>query len=786
MARKGGRQLPEETRVPAVVFELTSLGYTSDGSEISSILSAQDDTLQRMWDLSDGRWIELHYTGLPDLAAPWKSRVRIAVIAGLSSPHGGGLDDLAAAMDASLQFPARFYQFTIVDNPVEAATLARPFSPALSTELGSIQSVSGGEGSPARNSSPGDGVEFITLVRALLAERSRCRLRLAFRPTRLYPWEQQECERYLTAERVCAGSKEGQPASASGDDGPKSKVLGDLLGSRRRLFLSRAVIESEGPSPAATLSALESQLQLIPSSRAAAFSGEVWQESRAGTFRPLLPGSDIEEVEPPTPDLRRLSFLLTPEQARGRFRLPFTRKPEEGLPPRRPRFIPASEEIPVQGWVLGYNGNPDRSRTVALGEKMRFRHIHVMGQTGTGKSTFLHNLIMQDIAAGQQVCVIDPHGDLIDQVMGTMPANRVADVALFDPTQRHSPVGLNPLDCDEELERALICEEFLTIFHRTWPVDMVGPVFEYIVRNALLLAFHLGDLGKIPSPPTLLAFAEIVSGRKLLKSVRESIENPVLRDAADEIIRMASGTSDGGSMAYFKSKFDVLISRRDVRLIVGQPKTRFNPARIMEDGKILLIRLPVGELGEVTTRFLGTLLLMRLERILLGRSSVPAARRKPLSLYLDEFQNFVTESVPVLLAEGRKFGVRLILANQYLDQLRGGRIQDRLVDAILGNVGSLMSFRVGHQDAGKLSAYYGDQISPQDLVTLPNYQGLARFLGENGAPAIASVSPTPWPESPTAKRSGECRKASQDQYAIPRLRAERQLRREEEALLKLR
>jgi len=398
-------------------------------------------------------------------------------------------------------------------------------------------------------------------------------------------------------------------------------------------------------------------------------------------------------------------------------------------------FADCVEALPEAGILLGHVGHGARTRPVRFAASDRGRHCYLLGATGTGKSTLLFNMLMQDIHAGAGVCLLDPHSDLTEQVLDAIPADRLRDLILFDPSDAEGAVGLNFLETDRvhhSRQMTFITNEMIRIFGRLYDLRQTGgPIFEQYMRNALLLLMDNPGAGATLVELPLL-FEDKEFRRHLLK-----------RCQAPHVVSFWTGQAEraGGENAlsnmgpYITSKLNQFTHNAILRPIIGQSRSTIDFRACMDQGKILLVNLSKGRLGTMDTQLLGMLVIGKLFDAALGRVDVPLQARRPFHLYVDEAQNFVTDTVAELLSEARKFGLHLTLANQNLAQMAG---QTELVSSLLGNVGTLLLFRLGILDAERLASFMRPELGAHHLQDLPNYHVGARLLVD-GRPSRAFV-----------------------------------------------
>jgi len=436
--------------------------------------------------------------------------------------------------------------------------------------------------------------------------------------------------------------------------------------------------------------------------------------------------------------LKRLRYLVDAREAAGAFRLPVASA--EGMPGLAVvnlRTLPLPGEVAAVSTdkkrrksLLGENVYLGLHHPVYMQESDRRQHLYVAGQTGTGKTTLLKSMILEGMEKGEGMAVIDPHGDLYQELCGMIPEKRIKDVVLFDPTDMEHPVGLNMLECGSVEERYFAVREMKAIIRRLLydefgrsSSDFAGPVFYQYMQMNMLLAMSDPD-----DPGTLVEFCEILqrgdyykrwlplkwSDRRLERWVEEHLS----------VGRFTASTRGESSMGeWVSSKFEDFIFDPMLRLIFGQKRSTINLREIMDSGKILLVNLAKGRLTEANAHFLGMILLARIQAAAMGRVELPAAQRRFFTLYVDEFQTMATENFTLLLSEARKFGVGLVLANQFISQIQDPRI----MQAIFGNVGTLITFRVSYEDAKEhLQPMYLPYFSDQDLTTVPNWHAFVK------------------------------------------------------------
>jgi tetratricopeptide (TPR) repeat protein len=384
------------------------------------------------------------------------------------------------------------------------------------------------------------------------------------------------------------------------------------------------------------------------------------------------------------------------------------------------RFLP--------GVVIGESAFPvnGRSQPVTAGMKDRLRHTYIVGRTGAGKTTLLENVILQDIEAGMGVCVIDPHGDLITNILERIPAQRSGEVVVFDPSDREYPIGLNILDVEGEFEQNMVISDFLGLIQKLFDPNSMGYVgarFENIVRHTMLAVME------VLHDPTLIDVVRMLSDSDFREAVVEKVRDPLVLNYWTNIGKYLEdfgwGSAKGEMTDWLTSKFGRFVDDQMTRHIIGQSKNSLDFEAIMNSGGILLIDLSKGKIGMQNSQFLGALLASRLLIATYRRAKLRPEERRPFAVFIDEFQNFTTTAFADMLSEARKFGVALTMANQFTSQL-----ETPMREAVFGNVGSILAFQVGVRDAGLLEP----EMYPatmDDLINLPSYHLLAKMLIDN-------------------------------------------------------
>lgn len=390
---------------------------------------------------------------------------------------------------------------------------------------------------------------------------------------------------------------------------------------------------------------------------------------------------------------------------------------------------PAPVETPAEGITIGINQYGADETPVRFGASDRLRHAYVIGQTGTGKTGFIKNMIIQDIKNGEGVAFIDPHGNDIEDILACIPPERRKDVIYFDPAYTARPMGLNMLEYDRSKPemKTFVVDEVYGIFRKLYAdvPEAFGPMFEQYYRNAVQLVVEDPDTGS-----TFVEIPRVFADREFRNMKLNHCKNPIIVQFWRKIAEAAGGDPSLENVApYITSKFDVFLTNDIMRPIVSQEKSAFNFREIMDKKKIFLANLSKGRLGDRNTSLLGLILVSKFLQAAFSRVDTRGDLLPVFYLYIDEFQNFATPSIATILSEARKYKLSLTIAHQFIAQL-----EEDIRDAVIGNVGTKASFRVGTQDAEFLEKQFSPIFNAQDLENLPNRNAVLSLL-VNGVPA---------------------------------------------------
>jgi hypothetical protein len=424
-------------------------------------------------------------------------------------------------------------------------------------------------------------------------------------------------------------------------------------------------------------------------------------------------------------------------------------EPPENLPVAE--YLPEEEKKETNFFASTEFKN--KPTVFGIKSKDRRKHFYIIGKTGTGKSTLIANMAINDIRNGKGVCVIDPHGDLSEILLDYIPSYRVNDVVYLDPSDSKYAFSLNPLTVDNPEQKELVVSGIVAIFHKlyghTW-----GPRLEYILRNALLTVIGLPDA-------TLLMVQDILTDDNFRHKVVDSMTDKVLRNYWVNEYENMHPRLKSESISPILNKVGQFTSSNLMRNIIKNPKSTVNLESIMNEGKIAIMNLSQGRIGEDNAALLGAMTITKIQLAAMNRVSVPEAERRDFYLYVDEFQNFATTSFIKILSEARKYRLNLILANQYISQ-----VPEDVRAAIFGNVGTMMSFLIGAQDSAYIGKEFGERFKAEDLLLLGNYQAIVKLSvdGITQAPFLSTTLPLP--RSATQNREKVTR-LSKEKYTRP-------------------
>jgi len=463
-------------------------------------------------------------------------------------------------------------------------------------------------------------------------------------------------------------------------------------------------------------------------------------------------------------DLRH-NILNTVELA-SLFHLPNQKNiPTSQLQRQASKQVDGPHQVLDEGFLLGYNEYRGVKKPIRLSTSDRRRHTYIIGQTGTGKSGLLENLAMQDMLDGRGFAFVDPHGDSAERLLGMVPKERVEDVIYFNPSDMENPIGLNLFEYDTPDQRDFLVQEAIAMLYRLYDpghTGIIGPRYEHWFRNAALTI--MSD----PNGTSFIDIPQVFNDNNFAKEKLKYVRDQTVLDFWNKEMAQTSDYHKSEVLGWFVSKFGAFLSNEMMRNIIGQTKSGFNLREIMDNKKILLVNLSKGKTGELNSQLLGMIFVMKFQAAAMGRANVPEDQREDFSLYVDEFQNFATDSFEGILSEARKYRLNLILANQFMTQLT-----DKIREAIIGNVGTVVSGRIGTTDAELMQKKFAPTFDAEDLTKLPNFETIASVMISNTPSAPFSMSLVPPLGTSNPDLAAALKRLSAAKYGKPRLGVEK-------------
>lgn len=394
--------------------------------------------------------------------------------------------------------------------------------------------------------------------------------------------------------------------------------------------------------------------------------------------------------------------------------------PTSQLQRQQSKQVDGPRNMPDEGLLLGYNVFHGVKKPIRLNLSDRQRHMYAVGQTGTGKSTFLENLAYQDMLNGEGFCFIDPHGDTADKLMSMVPPERVEDIVYFCPADMDRPMGLNLFEHEMPEQRDFLIQEAINMLYKLYDPQhqgIIGPRYEHWFRNAALTVMANPEGG------TFIDIPKVFTDNNYAKDLLKYVDDKTVLDFWNKEMASTSDYHKSEVLGWFVSKFGAFLSNEMMRNIIGQTKSAFNLREIMDNKKILIVNLSKGKTGDLNSKLLGMIFVMQFQAAAMSRANIPESDRVDFCLYVDEFQNFSTESFATIMSEARKYHLNLIVANQFTTQLT-----EEIRDAVFGNMGTIVAFRIGQNDVDSLTRYFQPLFDGDDLLRIPNANTVVRTL----------------------------------------------------------
>ena len=443
------------------------------------------------------------------------------------------------------------------------------------------------------------------------------------------------------------------------------------------------------------------------------------------------------------------------------FHLPEQRNtPTSQLQRQASKQVDGPTYTPEDGYLLGYNVYRGVKKEIRLSTGDRRRHVYIIGQTGTGKSGLLENLALQDMLDGKGMAFIDPHGDSAERLLGMVPRDRVEDVIYFSPGDMENPIGLNLFEFENEEQKDFLIQEAITMLYKLYDpghTGIIGPRYEHWFRNGALTI--MSD----PAGSSFIDIPQVFNDNNFTKAKMKYVKDQTVLDFWNKEMAQTSDYHKSEVLGWFVSKFGAFLSNEMMRNIIGQTKSGFNLREIMDQKKILLVNLSKGKTGELNSQLLGMIFVMKFQVAAMSRDNIPEDQRVDFSMYVDEFQNFATDSFESILSEARKYRLSLIMANQFMAQLN-----DKIREAIIGNVGTVISGRIGTTDAEVMVKRFAPVFDAEDLTKLPNFESVATVMINNVPSAPFSMSLVPPLGTPNPQLAAALKKLSAAKYGQPR------------------
>jgi hypothetical protein len=441
--------------------------------------------------------------------------------------------------------------------------------------------------------------------------------------------------------------------------------------------------------------------------------------------------------------------------------------PTSQLQRQASKQVDGPSQLLDEGFLLGYNVYRGVKKEIRLGTSDRRRHVYIIGQTGTGKSGLLENLALQDMLDGKGFAFVDPHGDSAERLMGMVPKERVEDVIYFSPGDMDHPIGLNLFEFETVDQRDFLVQEAIAMLYRLYDpghTGIIGPRYEHWFRNAALTI--MSD----PGGSSFIDIPQVFNDNNFAKEKLKYVTDQTVLDFWNKEMAQTSDYHKSEVLGWFVSKFGAFLSNEMMRNIIGQTKSGFNLRDIMDNKKILLVNLSKGKTGELNSQLLGMIFVMKFQAAAMGRANVLEDQRQDFSLYVDEFQNFATDSFETILSEARKYRLNLILANQFMTQLT-----DKVREAIIGNVGTVISGRIGTTDAELMAKKFIPMFNEEDLTKLPNFETVASVMINNVPSSPFSMSLIPPLGHPNAQLADALKRLSAAKHGRPRAMVEKEI-----------
>lgn len=434
----------------------------------------------------------------------------------------------------------------------------------------------------------------------------------------------------------------------------------------------------------------------------------------------------------------RNKIILTPAELAAMYHLPHIKY--NNIPAvkwQNYKIVKAPSNIPKEGLLLGHNNYRGENTPIYMKRDDRFRHFYVIGQTGTGKSSILQVMARQDMKNGDGICVVDPHGSLVEDLLPFVPKERVDDVIIFNPADLERPMGLNLLEADTDEEKDMVALDAMNIMLKMFNEETFGPrIQDYFRNGCLTLMAH-------PEGGCITDIVRLFTDDGYQRACVKHVTNPVVKSFWTKQMAQTGQREKQEMIPYFSAKFGAFVTNSMMRNIIGQRKSAFDFAKVMDEGKILFMNLSKGVTGEINSKLLGLIIVSKIQMAALRRQKQMKEDRSDFFLYVDEFQNYVTDSIESILSEARKYRLGLCIAHQYLSQIDTSNQKDgvNLKDAVFGNIGTMMSYKIGAQDAEAMAKEMMPAFTDQDLVNIDKYKAVMKLSIDTQPSKPFSITP---------------------------------------------
>lgn len=482
--------------------------------------------------------------------------------------------------------------------------------------------------------------------------------------------------------------------------------------------------------------------------------------------------------------LRRFSFpwlqkfkkqisILSSEELASIFHFPnirFNKTP--GIHWQSYKIAQAPKNMPKEGLLIGHNHFRGVTTEIRMKREDRFRHFYVIGQTGTGKTSVFENMVRQDLVNNDGLAIVDPHGGFVDNVLPFVPRQRADDVIYFNPADQARPMGLNLLEADTDDEKELVAMDAMNIMIKLFGNEIFGPrIQDYFRNGCLTLMSH-------PEGGTLVDIVRLFTDDDFQKERVSYLKNPVVKSFWTDQMAKTGAREKQEIIPYFAAKFGQFITNSMMRNIIGQTKSAFDFIDVMQSRKILLMNLSKGEVGDINSKLLGLVIVSKLQMAALRRQRYTKEERTDFFMYIDEFQNYITDSIESILSEARKYRLSLNMANQYISQLEGEDGKSKVKDAVFGNVGTMMCYKLGATDAEYMAKEMAPVFSSGDLINLDFLKAVMKLCidGQPSVPFSITVA-KPWLEKGDQKVGEAIKQLSRLKFGRDREFVEREITR---------